>query len=133
KEVTNRRKTHLKQVQSFRTKSAEEWFELWPSSMNMNIPNIHANRRLFRSYEPFMSNEVVKTSAYVPQEWKLNRKLFHKMAKPLLRPSKWLRHGDGWFPYFSWRLKSITIPFVLLKRKIEREIGKSKKVHGPWG
>lgn len=133
KEVTNRRKTHLKKVQSFRTKSAEEWFELWPSSMNMNIPNIHANRRLFRSYEPFMSNEVVKISASVPQEWKLNRKLFHKMAKPLLRPSKWLRHGDGWFPYFSWRLKSITIPFVLLKRKIEREFVKSKKVHGPWG
>lgn len=131
--LTKRRREHLEYISSFRKESAEEWFELWPSSMNMNIPNIHANRRLFRSYEPFMSNDVVKLSAQIPQSWKLNRRLFHIMAKPLLKPSKWLRHGDGWFPYYSWHLRSITIPFVILKRKVERELLKTNKVHGPWG
>ena len=52
KEVSNRRRAHLNELKIYRPDSAEEWFELWPSSMNMNIPNIHANRRLFRSYEP---------------------------------------------------------------------------------
>lgn len=132
-QLTNRRRKHLKLVEKYRPNTAEEWFELWPSSMNMNIPNIHANRRLFRSYEPFMANDVVKIAALAPQKWKLNRILFHKMAKPLLKPSKWLRHGDGWFPYYSWRLKSITVPFVILKRKLERKLSNKNKVHGPWG
>src|SRR5699024_7696890 len=97
--LTKRRQNHLQYVKSFRNESAEEWFELWPSSMNRNIPNIHANRRLFRSYEPFTSKDIVKLSATVPQKWKLNRRLFHRAAKPFLKSSKWLLHGDGWLPY----------------------------------
>src|SRR5690606_15657473 len=73
RELTRRRQDHLNYIKEFRNDSAEEWFELWPSSMNMNIPNLHANRRLFRSYEPFTANDIVKLSAYVPQSWKLNR------------------------------------------------------------
>src|SRR5699024_6206260 len=47
-EVAKRQKSHLNVIKGFRKRSAEEWFALWPSSMNMNIPNWHANRRLFR-------------------------------------------------------------------------------------
>src|SRR5699024_2154551 len=117
----------------FRSESAEEWFELWPSSMNMNIPNLHANRRLFRSYEPFMSNEVVKISATIPQKWKLNRRIFHKMAKPLLEPTKWIQHGDGWYPYFSWPFKSIVYAFMRINRKVGKVVGFNKGNQGPWG
>lgn len=132
-ELSNRRKRHLEYIKSFRNESAEEWFELWPSSMNMNIPNIHANRRLFRSYEPFTSNEVVKISASVPQKWKLNRRLFHKMAKPLLEPTKWIQHGDGWYPYYSWPLKSIIAPITKTFRRVGRKLGIYTGNQGPWG
>src|SRR5699024_9257134 len=63
KELASRRERHLEYISEFREKSVDEWFELWPSSMNRNIPNIHANRRLFKSYEPFLSNQIVKISA----------------------------------------------------------------------
>lgn len=99
-ELTLRRQAHLNHVRSFRNESAEEWFNLWPISMQNESPNIHGNRRLFRSYEPFTSKVVVKISAKVPQKWKLNRRLFHKASKSLLAPSKWLFHGDGRLPYF---------------------------------
>src|SRR5699024_12684462 len=53
-ELKERRNNHYYYIKTYRKESAEEWFELWPSSMNRNITNIHANRRLFKSYEPFL-------------------------------------------------------------------------------
>lgn len=132
-ELTKRRQAHLDYVKSFRKESAEEWFELWPSSMNMNIPNIHVNRRLFRSYEPFMSKDVVKISASVPQSWKLNRKLFHKAAKPLLKQTKWLLHGEGRLPYFPWYINIFIQFFVWFYRQIGKRTGIIKGNQGPWG
>lgn len=132
-ELTKRRVAHLSYVKSFRNESAEEWFELWPSSMNMNIPNLHANRRLFRSYEPFMANDIVKLSAAIPQEWKLNRKLFHRAVKPLLKPTKWLLHGDGRLPYFTWRINTIVQFIIWASRQVGKRTGLIKGNQGPWG
>ncbi|MFC7321845.1 asparagine synthase-related protein [Halobacillus campisalis] len=123
-EVTKRRRAHLDRVKAFRTHSAQEWFELWPSTMNMNIPNLHGNRRLFRSYEPFMAKDVVKISASVPQSWKLNHRLFRIMAKPLLSKTKWLLHGEGRLPYFPIYVNF----FVQLWVWIFREFGKKTNI-----
>lgn len=131
--LSQRRRAHLSYIQEFRSDSAEEWFELWPSSMNRNMANFYANRRLFRSYEPFMSNDVVKISAIVPQKWKLNRKLFQKMARPLLKETKWIPHGEGWFPYFSWIPRSLSIFFSILIRKASQMLMSNEKNQGPWG
>lgn len=132
-ELRKRRKAHLEYVKNFRGESAEEWFELWPSSMNSNIPNIHANRRLFRSYEPFMSKDIVKISASVPQKWKMNRRLFQKAVKPLLKPTKWLIHTDGRLPYFPWYI-NVFIQFITwFYRHIAKRIGLIKGNQGPWG
>ncbi|MFG6147468.1 hypothetical protein [Halobacillus sp. B23F22_1] len=132
-ELDNRRKVHLNYVKSFRHESFEEWFELWPSSMNMNIPNLHANRRLFRSYEPFMAKDVVKISATVPQKWKLNRRLFQKAAKPLLKPTKWLLHSDGRLPYYPWYVNSFVDFIMWTYRQAGRRIGIIKGNQGSWG
>jgi len=131
-ELTNRRRSHLNYMNKIRGESAEEWFHLWPSSMNANIANVHANRRLFRSYEPFMSRDVVKISTSVPQKWKLNRKLFHPTAKPFLKPSKWLFHGDGWLPYFPWYINNSVRFSTWLYRQIARKVGLIKGNQGPW-
>lgn len=132
KELTNRRQSHLNYVRKFRVSSADEWFELWPSSMNMNIANIHVNRRLFRSYEPFMSNAIVKLSATVPQNWKLNRRLFHRAVKPLLKQTKWLLHGEGHLPYYPWYVNSFIQFGIWSFRQIGRKIGIIKGYQGPW-
>ncbi|MBU9723088.1 MULTISPECIES: hypothetical protein [Bacillaceae] len=132
-EIKIRRQTHLSYVKSLRGESAEEWFELWPSSMNMNIPNLYGNRRLFRSYEPFMSKDVVKVSASVPQSWKLNRRLFHKAAKPMLKPTKWLLHSNGHMPYFPWYVNSF-IRFIMWSTQIlGKKTGIIKGNQKSWG
>lgn len=131
-ELKLRRQKHLNHIKSFRASSAEEWFELWPSSMNKNIPNIHANRRLFKSYEPFMTNDLIKISASVPQEWKLNRRLFHRAAKPFLKPTKWLSHSNGRLPYFPWYVNSVLQLSIKVIRKIGHTIGITKGHQGPW-
>jgi len=132
-ELTKRRQEHLKYVKSFRKESSEEWFHLWPSSMNPNIPNHHINRRLFRSYEPFMSKDVVKISSSIPQKWKLNRRLFHKTAKPFIKPTKWLFHSEGRLPYFPWYINSFLQLFVWTYQQLGRRTGIIKGNQGPWG
>jgi len=131
-QVVERRKAHFEYVRKYREDSAVEWFELWPSSMNMNIANLHVNRRLFRSYEPFMSKDVVKVSAAVPQSWKLNRRLFHKAAKPLLKPTKWLFHSEGRLPYFPWYINSFIQFGTWLTNEMGVKMGLIKGNQGPW-
>ena len=131
-EVTKRRRKHVEYVQLYRNDSVDEWFELWPSSMNMNIPNIHANRRLFKSFEPFMSKDIVKLSAKVPQSWKMNRRLFLKATKPLLKPTKWLFHSDGRLPYFPWYINTFFQFYYKVYRKIGQKLGYIKGNQGPW-
>src|SRR5699024_1356982 len=131
--LKDRRKTHLNRIKQFRKKTAEEWFMLWPISMNSSSPNIHANRRLFCSYEPFTSSEVIKLSARVPQDWKLNRKLFHRVAKPYLKRTKWLFHGNGTLPYYSWKINTSIQFFTWCYRQIAKRSGLIKGDKGPWG
>lgn len=132
-ELTRRRTAHLNLVRSFRKFSAEEWFELWPSSMNWVLPTHHANRRLFRSYEPFMGNGVVKVSAAVPQRWRLNRRLFLAATKPYLRQTKWLFHSDGRLPYFPWYLNNFIQFWVWSYQQAVTRSGLVKGFQGPWG
>lgn len=130
--IGNRRAAHMQFIRQFRGESAEEWFELWPASMNMNIPNLHGNRRLFRSYEPFMSTVSVKVSASVPQRWKTNRRLFHKTMQPLFKPSRGVLHADGWLPYWPWWAN---VPLKLtnwLIRTTAIKLGIINRNQGPW-
>lgn len=131
--INIRRKEHLEYIKSFRKESAHEWVELWPSSMNFSIANIHANRRLFKSYEPFLANEVIKISASIPQKWKLNRKLFRTATKSLLKRTKWVSHSDGRLPYFPWYVNSILQFLFRVNRRIGLKIGYIKGNQGPWG
>ncbi|WP_052131408.1 hypothetical protein [Planococcus sp. CAU13] len=132
-ELTRRRTVHLNLIKNFREYSADEWFELWPSSMNFSLATVHANRRLFRSYEPFMSNGVVKVSAAVPQRWRLNRRLFLETTKPYLKRTKWLFHSDGRLPYFPWYINSFIQLGVWSIQQANTRLGLVKGFQGPWG
>ena len=131
--LNNRRKRHYERVYAIRPESADEWFELWPASMNRTMPYFHGNRRLFCSFEPFMSSGVVKISAGVPQSWKLNRRLFHVMAKPFLKPAWLLLHANGWMPYFPWYVNFFIRGFIGTIRKLQSAAGLEKEHQGPWG
>lgn len=131
-EITKRRRDHLDRVDSFRPESSHEWFQVWPATMRSAIPNHFCNRRLFSSYEVFMSHEVLKVSASVPTDWKLNRKLFHSAFQSCLRKSKWIRHGDGRLPYFkAWA--NIPMQFLGFVNRVLTKLKLIKKRnHGPW-
>jgi hypothetical protein len=100
--VTTRRREHFTRVAAHRHDTAHEWFALWPATMRDTIPNFHATRRLFSSFEPFMSHEAVQVSAATPVSWKLNRRLFNRAMRTFLEPARWILHPDGRLPYFPW-------------------------------
>jgi len=132
-ELRHRHLSHYNRIAAIRPESANEWFELWPASMNLTMSYYNGNRRLFRSYEPYLAHEIVKIAAAVPQQWKLNRRLFHAMAKPLLRKTKHLLHGEGWMPYYPWYANFFIHGLTRVKRRIESQIGHIKGHQGPWG
>jgi hypothetical protein len=124
---------HIQRVSdNIRNESADEWFGIWPVSMRKGMPNYWGNRRLFPSYEPFLSTSSVKVAAAVPQRWKLNRQLFQKMAAPALYRSKNLLHANGWLPYQSWQVNQVIKPIVRVGRKIQGKLGFSVGNQGPW-
>lgn len=132
-ELRARSDAHLEFVRMLRgSESAHEWFNLWPLSMDFAMPHLYGNRRLFASYEPFLSTKSIKVGAAAPQPWKLNRRLFQKMAQPLLRPSKFLVHADGWMPYFPCYVNILTHGCVWFWRRIEDKLGLVKGNQGPW-
>lgn len=131
-EITGRRRQHYQAVARFRPITAHEWFVLWPATMRFAIPNFFSTRRLFRSYEPFMSHCVVKTAAAVPTSWKLNRRLFNRTAKPWLKPSKFNFHADGRLPYFPFWVNNPLQFGVWAYRDIAERIGPVKGNQGPW-
>src|SRR5699024_2839770 len=75
----------------------------------------------------------VKLSASVPQEWKLNRKLFHCTAKPYLKRTKLFFHGNGTLPYYSWKTNIFIQFFTWSYRQLAKRIGLIKGNQGPWG
>lgn len=130
--ITQRRRAHLNNVQKFRRLTDHEWFVLWPATMRVALTFIHSNRRLFRSYEPFLAKDVIKISAAVPTSWKLNRRLFNKAMRPYLRPSRWMLHADGHLPYFPWWI-NIPVQFsVLVTRHIAGLLRPYQGAQGPW-
>lgn len=132
-ELRARTDEHLEFVRSIRgSESAYEWFNLWPISMHSDMPFLYGNRRLFASYEPFMANSSVKVSATIPQSWRMNRRLFQKMAQPFLVPSKHLIHADGWMPYYPWHINILIHGIVWLRRRLEFKLGLTKANQGPW-
>lgn len=132
-ELKARTDEHLEFVRSIRSEeSVYEWFSLWPISMHSDMPYLYGNRRLFASYEPFMAKKSVKVAAAVPQVWKMNRRLFQKMARPLLRPSRHLIHSNGWMPYYPWYLNVFIHGVVWFLRSVEYRLGLAKGNQGPW-
>lgn len=131
-EVTSRRTEHFERVRALRPESAQEWFELWPATMRVTIPNLYSNRRLFASHEIFMAKESVKTAASVPVSWKLNRRLFNKAFKPALKSSRFIPHADGRLPYYSWWVNSPLQFSIWFYRQVARRTGLNRKNEGPW-
>lgn len=133
REVEQRRCSHLERVRTIRPRTAHEWFVLWPMTMRTTIPNLYSTRRLFASYEPFMSNSVVKVCASVPLRWKLNRRLFLRSARPWLQPARSVQHGDGRFPHLSWVTNTPLQASVWAWRQVQRKIMRKRFNEGPWG
>lgn len=128
KEVSERREKHKSFIKQIRPISFHEWYQLWPATMLNSIANISGNRRLFKSYEPFLDNEIVKLSAVTPQQWKLNRKLFHNATKPFLKETWYIPHSTGMFPYAGY---SVNVPLKFLTKTL-RYVLESKINHSPW-
>jgi asparagine synthetase B (glutamine-hydrolysing) len=130
-EVNMRHQNHSRMVQNFRECSFNEWKNYWPITNKEFYANFAGNRRLFRSFEPILHTSIIKILASVPQEWKINRRLFHKAFKPLLKKTWQIPHSEKcYFPYFG---TVVNIPLRLFEagfRKINKE--KYTGNQGPW-
>jgi len=135
-EVQKRRKKRNHDLKRLRPVSWAEWHSLHPASMNTNTSCYFINRRLFFSFEPFADGRILKWSARTPQSWKINRLIFHRAMRPILRKTWYIPHAKGTIPFFGWPVNG---PLTALHYYIERArskycrlLGVPKKNRGPW-
>lgn len=100
-QVVARRLAFRRWLAEFRPETAAEWEVLWPFTQRKHSANLHGNRRMFASQEPYHANAVVALAAAVPTAWKRHRRLFHLAMKPLFRRSWMVPHSRWRFPYFG--------------------------------
>jgi asparagine synthetase B (glutamine-hydrolysing) len=100
-QVVARRLAFRRWLAEFRPATATEWEKLWPFTQRKHSANLHGNRRMFASQEPYHANAVVTLAAAIPMEWKRHRRLFHAAMKPLFRRSWTVPHAGWRFPYFG--------------------------------
>ena len=132
-EIDKRHRDFRNHFRDKKNDSLHDWFLNWPRIMGEAHPGIAVNRRLFRSYEPFMSTEVVKIASKIPLSWKLNRKVYLLAMRPFLKPAQWVPHGKGWLPYYNWWTNLPVRIFISFYRRIGRLMGFIKGNHGSWG
>ncbi|HYR11218.1 MAG TPA: hypothetical protein VEQ60_25785, partial [Longimicrobium sp.] len=100
-QVKARRLAFRRWLAEFRPTTAAEWEKLWPFTQRKHSANLHGNRRMFASQEPYHANALVTLAASIPTEWKRHRRLFHAAMKPLFRRSWAVPHSRWRFPYFG--------------------------------
>lgn len=100
-QVVARRLAFRRWLAELRPATATEWEKLWPFTQRKHSANLHGNRRMFASQEPYHANAIVALAAAVPTEWKRHRRLFHAAMKPLFRRSWTVPHAGWRFPYFG--------------------------------
>ena len=110
--ATDRRERYRLRLAELRPESADEWCRIYPFSMRKYAGNLHGNRRLFRTHEPFMSNRVVALAASAPQRWKIDRRLFREAMRPLLARSWHVPHSRNRFPFFGARVNLVARPIL---------------------
>lgn len=133
----NRRQKRNEINRELRPQTWAEWHTLQPATMSTGMTNLIHNRRLFMTYEPFADSAIVRFSAIVPQKWKLNRKLFAAAVKPILRLTKWVPHGSGFYPYFGLTVNwPVTVLHIIMKKLVAlmQKIGVigERENPGPW-
>ncbi len=131
-EIDRRRQYHLENMKKLRNGTHHEWFLVWPRTMGYALPNFSASRRLFVSYEPFMCNRFVKTSAYAPVEWKLNHRLFKKAFHCCFKENRWIPHSAGYYPFLPFWINSPVQFISILYRKAGVSLGLIKENQGAW-
>jgi len=135
-QLEQRRLRHNEYLEKMRPLSWAEWHSLYPANMNNNVTNLFINRRMFPAYEPFADALVVKMSAVVPQEWKINRRLFHRAMRPLLRKTWWIRRGNGTYPALGTSANTVFFKLHRVINNARVKLAKYRKStmpnDGPW-
>ncbi|HEY0025928.1 MAG TPA: hypothetical protein VGB24_23765 [Longimicrobium sp.] len=132
-EAMARRDAYRRSLTEVRPESADEWSFIYPFSMRKYAANLHGNRRLWRSHEPYMSNPVVRIAAAVPQSWKVGRQLFYRAVRPLLARSWHVPHTRNRLPYFPPALNAAIRPLLGAARGLRAlATGELRANHESW-
>ena len=132
-EAVERRERRRGALRELRPNSATEWMRIWPFGVRKPAAAFLGHRRLFRAHEPFMSNAVVKLSAAIPTEWKLDRRLFSSAMRPYLFPSRYIPHARNMFPYYGL-YTSLTLGAAVGIGRLVSDVahGRIGRHQGPW-
>lgn len=113
----NKRKRNLRSFNYYLgLREDSEFFGFSPVTNYKSSPMSTGLRRIFNLFEPFASNEMIYISSKIPENFKLNRRIFNIIFKKNCKSVKLLGHTDGHMPFFSYKLNLIFRPLILFYR-----------------
>jgi asparagine synthetase B (glutamine-hydrolysing) len=116
--AAERRNAFQARLAEIRPESADEWARIYPFTMRKYAANVHGNRRLFRTHEPYMCTRMVELAAAVPQSWKIDRRLYWEAVRPLLARSWYVPHSRNRFPFFPHAVNRFARPALGTVRRV---------------
>ena len=132
-QVVARRLAFREWLSGFRPATASEWEKLWPFTQRRHSANLHGNRRMFASHEPYHAVALVTLAASIPAEWKRHRRLFHAAMKPLFRRSWAVPHSRWRFPYFGMAANlPLTVGLRITRGARALVMGQVRARQQPW-
>lgn len=137
--VWQRRQHHHKLLLTFRPASAGSWHTLWPLGSHSQAHSQFLNNLRYgpRVVEPFLCAATYKLAAIMPDDWKVDRKVFALAVIPPLGRAGWVPTSSGRIPALNgrWgRIAQFTIKSwrVLYDEWQKKRHPRSFGGQGPW-
>lgn len=137
--VQRRHQLHHEKLREFRPKTSGNWHTLWPlgghsQAHSQFLSNIRYRPRVV---EPFLAASSYKLAAAIPDEWKVDRKIFTAALVPGMGRAAWVPTTAGRLPAMNG-LKGRLVQFAIKSWRLAYDEWQKKRHsasygdQGPW-
>jgi asparagine synthetase B (glutamine-hydrolysing) len=132
-EVRERRGDHHQVLKEIRPMTAGNWHALWPISNAPHFAQYLGEHRIGpRIVEPFLFSQVYRLAAEMPDEGRIDTRVFRRAFANSMGLAGWLPKGSSSVPLLGGCMGQVA-SFVLVKgREIKDALTRSESVKGSW-
>jgi len=126
--VWERRWKHHLRIKEFRPNTAGNWHTLWPmGTQRVTYPHFLSTLRVGpKLVEPFLDNRLYQLAAEMPDEYRVDRKVFRRAFKGVLGKAAWIPGSNNRIPALGGYSSRITeLGLIAYRKCVDKITGKA--------